>query len=112
MQQIQANDPQNIGLSVDTSLRDNPNVNVEELTPLAVRLEKTRPHLLANLDRLKEMMGEETYMRLINPMNNVTKSGPMLLMVAGDLVQRSLLERDYIPQIKEAFEVQMVRIVV
>ena len=57
-------------------------------------------------------MGEETYMRLINPMNNVTKSGPMLLMVAGDLVQRSLLERDYIPQIKEAFEVQMVRIVV
>jgi uncharacterized protein YnzC (UPF0291/DUF896 family) len=36
----------------------------------------------------------------------------MLLLVAEDLRQKSLLERDYIPQIKEAFEVQVVRIVV
>ena len=42
----------------------------------------------------------------------MTKSGGMLLMVAGDLRQKSLLERDFIPQIKEAFEVQVVRLVV
>lgn len=99
-------------ITAETPITDDPNISIEKRTPLEVRLQETRPELIGALKTLKEKIGEESFNKFVEPLNNVTRSGGMLLLVAEDLRQKSLLERDYIPQIKETFEVQVVRIVV
>ncbi|WP_462331722.1 hypothetical protein [Schwartzia sp. (in: firmicutes)] len=99
-------------MTAEAPLSENPNVKIEKRAPLAARLKETRPELMGALETLRKKLGDDDYAKYIEPLNNVTKSGGMLLMVAGDLRQKSLLERDFIPQIKEAFEVQVVRLVV
>ena len=81
-------------------------------SPLESRMAKEKPGLSDGLEKLRSMLGEENFRKFISPLHNLTKNGNMLLVVAGDFQQRSLLERECIPSLKKAFGVSSVRIVV
>ncbi len=81
-------------------------------SPLESRIAREKPGLTAGLARLRSLLGDEKFGKFISPLHNLTKNGTMLLVVAGDFLHRSLLERECIPSMKEAFGVSAVRIVV
>ena len=81
-------------------------------SPLESRIAKEKPGLVKGLGKLRSLLGEESFRKLISPLHNLTKKETMLLVVAGNFLQKSLLERECIPSIKEAFGVSSVRIVV
>ncbi len=89
----------------------NPHLSVVEKTPLEARIAAGRPGLSEGLKKLRESMGETTYVKYIDSLRNLTKSNDTLLMVADGFRHRSLLEREFIPQIKAAFGVSSVRVV-
>ena len=88
-----------------------PTLSTVELTPLEARLATKSPELSAGLSKLRAAIGEEAYAKHISELPNLTKNSQSLLVVAKSFMQRSLLERDYIPKFKEAFGVANVRVV-
>ncbi len=89
----------------------NPLLTAVEKTPLEARIAADRPALQEGLKKLKASLGEAKYVKYIDTLRNLTKSNETLLMVADGFRHRSLLEREFIPQIKEAFGVSSVRVV-
>lgn len=89
----------------------NPHLRVEKRTPLDARIAAERPALSSGLKKLREALGEATYAQYIDSVRNLTKSGRTLLLVADGFRHRSLLEREFIPAIKTAFDVSTVRVV-
>lgn len=89
----------------------NPHLRMEERTPLDARIAAERPALSSGLKKLREALGEATYTQYIDSVRNLTKSGRTLLLVADGFRHRSLLEREFIPAIKTAFDVSTVRVV-
>lgn len=90
----------------------NPNVTVDAFSPLHVRLAAEKPILFECLQKLREEIGEEAYQNYFSTLKTINRSGKKLLIVGDNLFQRSMIERDYIPAIKKAFEVTFVRITV
>ena len=88
-----------------------PLLSAEELTPLEARLAAKSPELSEGLSKLRASIGEEAYAKHIAELPNLTRNAQSLLVVAKSFMQRSLLERDYIPKFKEAFGVANVRVV-
>ena len=81
-------------------------------SPLESRIKEEKPGLSEGISKLRALLGEEKFNKFISPLHNLTKNKNMLLIVAGNYLERSLLEREYIPSLKEAFGVSSVRIVV
>ena len=88
-----------------------PTLSTVELTPLEARLAAKSPELVEGLKKLRAAIGEEAYAKHISELPNLTRNAQSLLVVAKSFMQRSLLERDYIPKFREAFGVADVRIV-
>ncbi len=88
----------------------NPMLSVEKLTPLEERL-KDKPEMAAGLKMLKETLGDKKYEKYISTIKNMNKRGEMLLVVADSFFQRSMMERECIPVMKEAFKVNKIQIV-
>ena len=89
-----------------------PHLSAVELTPLEARLAAKSSELTEGLKKLRASVGEEAYAKYIAELPNLTRNAQTLLVVAKNFMQRSLLERDFIPQFKEAFGVADVRVVV
>lgn len=79
--------------------------------PLSERLETRLGAVELGLQRLRRSMGETDFIRLIEPLERITVSGKRALIITRTDLERSLLERDFIPQILSAFELENVRIV-
>lgn len=90
----------------------NPNIKMVRLTPIEKRIKAERPQLAEGMTRLQNILGEDTYNKRISSLVNITRSGETLMVVAGSFMERSMLERDCIPALKEAFGVARVRVVV
>ena len=82
-----------------------------KMKPLEERIAESRPSLSTGLGKLRSLLGEEKYQKLVEPIHNLTQREKMLLVVAGNFLQKSLLERECIPCFKDAFGVSSVRIV-
>lgn len=89
----------------------NPSLYTEEFAPLETRVERKHPALAQGLVKLKQLLGEENYTRYIESLPNIVKKEKKLLIVADSFMQRSLIERDFIPQFKEAFSVSNVQVI-
>ncbi len=89
-----------------------PHLSAVEMTPLEARLAAKDSDLTEGLSKLRAAIGEEAYAKYIAELPNLTRNAQSLLVVAKNFMQRSLLERDYIPKFKEAFGVTDVRVVV
>ena len=81
-------------------------------SPLENRIKEEKPGLSEGMSKLRALLGEEKFSKFISPIDNLTKNKNMLLIVAGNYLERSLLERECVPSLKEAFGVSSVRIVV
>jgi len=61
--------------------------------------------------RLKELIGEETFKRLVSKIHNINYADTRILIVAESELHRTNIERELLPAIAEAFEVSSIRVV-
>lgn len=80
-------------------------------TPLRERLAVEMPELLVHLDRLQLMIGEADFDKYINTLISLKKSGDLLLLITGKTMYYSIIERKFIPMLKESFGVTKVRVI-
>lgn len=89
----------------------NPHLKSEKLEPFEVRIKRDKPELSAGVDRLKELLDKQVYENAFERIQTFNKTDDRLLIVSGGLLQRTFLERDCIPALKEAFGVSKVQII-
>jgi len=77
-------------------------------TPLEQRMAKEKPYLMEGLAKLKEILGEDSFKRLISNVHNINLSGPRIMLVADNELH---IERECLPAIAEAFNVTNIRVV-
>lgn len=80
-------------------------------SPLEQRMAEEKPYVMAKLQKLKEILGEETFHRLISKVHNINYAGNRILLVAESELHRTNIERECLPAIAEAFEVTSIRVV-
>lgn len=83
----------------------------EAFTPLSQRLEKEKVDLIKGLEQLKELIGESNFNQHIETLLSIKKFESTLLVITERELQRSLLLRDFISQIQQAFQVEKVQII-
>ena len=79
-------------------------------TPLEQRMAKEKPYLMEGLAKLKEILGEDNFKRLISNVHNINLSGPRIMLVADNELHRTNIERECLPAIAEAFNVTNIRV--
>ncbi|WP_294520805.1 hypothetical protein [uncultured Anaerovibrio sp.] len=89
----------------------NVHLSSEVAEPFDIRLKKEKPELAAGVDKLKELIPVDTFNRAFSKIQTFNKRGDTLLIVSGGILERSFLERDCIPALKEAFGVTKVQII-
>lgn len=92
-------------------LSDNKNLKTEVSESFHIRMKKEKPELSESVDLLMELLPDDVYARAFNNIQTFNKRGDMLLIVSGGIRQRTFLERDCIPALKEAFKVKKIQII-
>lgn len=92
-------------------VNQNPRVVTIPFSPLEIRMEKEKPEVFARLQVLKEIVGEETFKRLVSRIHNINYAAPRILIVANSELHRTNIERELLPAIAKAFEVDNIRVV-
>lgn len=80
-------------------------------SPLEVRMEKEKPHVFERLQVLKEIIGEDTFKRLVSKIHNINYADTRIMIVADSELHRTNIERELLPAIAKAFEVTNIRVV-
>ena len=80
-------------------------------SPLEERMQKEKPEVFARLKKLKEIIGEETFKRLVSKVHNINYADTRIMLVAESELHRSNIEREIQPVIAEAFEVTSILVV-
>jgi hypothetical protein len=89
----------------------NPLLSAEVMTSIEARIAAEKPDLSIGLIRLRKLLGDEKFEKYICQLQNIAKKEELLLVIADNVLQRALIERNCIPQLKEAFGVSMVKVV-
>ena len=76
-----------------------------------VRMVREKPELAEGIRQLQELLEPEVYKRAFSNIQTFNKRGDALLIVSGGIMQRTFLERDCIPALKEAFGVKRIQII-
>ena len=74
-------------------------------------MEKKKPEVFKRLQVLKEIIGEDTFKRLVSIIHNINYAAPRILIVANSELHRTNIERELLPAIAKAFEVDNIRVV-
>ena len=93
------------------AVMSSPGLHMEKFTPLSVRLASTQPELQSGLAMLKELIGEEEFGKYIETLVGMRRDGEVLRIITDKELHRSLLERNFITSLKQAFGVSKVRII-
>ena len=80
-------------------------------SPLEERMQKEKPEVFERLQKLKAIIGEETFKRLVSKLHNIHYAETRIMMVAESELHRTNIEREILPAIAEAFEVTSIRVV-
>lgn len=80
-------------------------------TPLEKRMAQEKPYVMEKLQKLKEILGEEKFNRLISKVHNINYADSRIMLVADNELHRTNIERECLPAIAEAFEVTSIRVV-
>ncbi|WP_143272181.1 hypothetical protein [Anaerovibrio sp. JC8] len=89
----------------------NVHLSSEAADPFDVRIKKEKPEMADGVDKLKDLIPEDIFNRAFKKIQTFNKRGDTLLIVSGGILERSFLERDCIPALKEAFGVSKVQII-
>ena len=81
-----------------------------EFTPLLDRVEKEQPELLGGLIKVFEKMKAEDFQQYINSLLSIKKHQKEMLLITRNPRHKSIIERDYLRVLQEAFEVDKIRI--
>lgn len=80
-------------------------------SPLEERMQKEKPEVFERLQKLKAIIGEETFKRLVSKLHNINYADTRIMMVAESELHRTNIEREILSAIAEAFEVTSIRVV-
>ena len=80
-------------------------------SPLEERMQKEKPEVFERLQKLKAIIGEETFKLLVSKLHNINYADTRIMMVAESELHRTNIEREILPAIAEAFEVTSIRVV-
>ncbi len=80
-------------------------------SPLEVRMEREKPYVFERLQKLKAIIGEDTFKRLVSKIHNINYADTRIMIVADSELHRTNIERELLPAIAEAFEVTNIRVV-
>lgn len=80
-------------------------------SPLEERMQKEKPEVFERLQKLKAIIGDETFKRLVSKLHNINYADTRIMMVAESELHRTNIEREILPAIAEAFEVTSIRVV-
>ena len=98
-------------LEEDAQFVENPRLTSTEFIPLEERMAGEKPEIAACLAKLKEKVGSETFAKRFNVLQNINRSDKNLLIVTGSERLRTLLLKEHLKDIMDAFSVDNVRIV-
>lgn len=98
-------------LEEDAQFVENPRLSSEAFVPLEERMAGEKPEIAACLAKLKEKVGSETFAKRFNVLQNINRSDKNLLIVTGSERLRTLLLKEHMKDIMDAFSVDNVRIV-
>ncbi len=80
-------------------------------SPLEERMQKEKPEVFERLQKLKAIIGEETFKRLVSKLHNINYADTRIMLVAESELHRTNIEREILPAIAESFEVTSIRVV-
>lgn len=92
-------------------LMGNVHLKAENTVDFVERIRKDQPELAESVAKLKELLPEDVYKRAFSNIQTFNRRGDTLLIVSGGILQRTFLERDCIPALKEALNVKRVQII-
>lgn len=98
-------------LEEEAQFVENPRLTAAAFVPLEERLAGDKPELARSLALLKEKVGQEVFAKRFSVLQNINRSGRNLLIVSGNERLRTLLMKENLRDIMEAFSVDNVRIV-
>ena len=79
-------------------------------TPLEVRMQKEKPEVFARLQKLKEIIGEDTFKRLVSRVHNINYADTRIMLVAESELHRTNIERTIMQTIVNDFEVNSIHL--
>lgn len=80
-------------------------------SPLEERMAQEKPLVFEKLQKLREIIGDETFKRLVSRIHNINYADTRILIVASSELHRTNIERELLPAIQQAFEVTSIRVV-
>ncbi len=80
------------------------------LTPLTERIAQCQPKLIPGLESLKLSMEEKPFTRYIERLASLKLVGDTLWLTTTSQMDRSILERNHLSHLRQAFDVKYVRI--
>lgn len=80
-------------------------------SPLEKRMAVEKPQLMPGIKKLREILGDKEFERLITRIHNINVAGERCLIVAESEIHRTYLMRDGLKAIAEAFNVSNIRVV-
>lgn len=98
-------------LEEEAQFVENPRLTTATFVPLEERIAGTKPELAGGLAVLREKVGPEVFEKRFSVLQNINRSGRNLLIVSGSERLRTLLMKENLQDIMEAFAVDNVRIV-
>jgi hypothetical protein len=81
------------------------------LTPLTERIAENQSNLIPRLENLKLSMQEKAFTRYIEKLSSLKLIENTLWLTTTHQMDRSILERDHLSHLKQAFDVKYVRII-
>ena len=98
-------------LEEDAQFVENPRLESVKFVPLEERMASEKPEIAACLAKLKAKVVQEIFAKRFNVLQNINRSGSNLLIVSGSERLRTLLLKENMKDIMDAFSVDNVRIV-
>ena len=92
-------------------LLNNPHLTAEKMSPIEERIPAARAEVHEGLSRAKGILGEEGYKKYPAPLQNLAKSGTTLLVTVRTARERTMLVKECLPALKEAFGANVVKVV-
>ena len=92
-------------------LLNNPHLTAEAMSPIEERIPVARAEVHEGLSRAKGILGEEGYKKYLAPLQNLAKSGTTLLVTVRTARERTMLVKECLPALKEAFGANVVKVV-
>ena len=74
-------------------------------------MEQEKPYVFERLQKLKAIVGDDTFKRLVSKIHNINYADTRIMIVADSELHRTNIERELLPAIAEAFKVTNIRVV-